>query len=43
MQSNQKSSYIRVSITSPDTENDLRKGLLILKNIFEDNTVNFLV
>lgn len=43
MQSNQKSSYIRVSITSPDIEDDLKKGLLILKNIFEDNTVNFFV
>ncbi len=43
MQSKQKSSYIRVSITSPDTEDDLRKGLLILKNIFGDNAVNFFV
>lgn len=39
----QKSSYIRVSVTSPDTEDDLRKGLLILKNIFTDNAPNFFV
>lgn len=43
MQNGQKSSYIRVSITSPDTEDDLRKGLLIIKNIFEDNAINFFV
>lgn len=43
MTSIQKSSYIRVSVTSPDTEDDLRKGLLILKNIFRDNTLNFFV
>ncbi len=43
MQSKQKSSYIRVSIVSPHTEDDLRKGLLILKSIFENNTVNFFV
>ncbi len=43
MQNEQKSSYIRVSITSPDTEDDLRKGLLILKTIFDNNTVDFFV
>lgn len=43
MTSIQKSSYIRVSVTSPDTEDDLRKGLLILKNIFRDNALNFFV
>lgn len=43
MTSIQKSSYIRVSVTSPDTEDDLRKGLLILKNIFEDSAVDFFV
>lgn len=43
MQSEQKSSYIRVSITSPNTQEDLRKGLLILKHIFEDNTLDFFV
>ena len=37
MTSIQKSSYIRVSVTSPDTEDDLRKGLLILKHIFREN------
>lgn len=43
MTSIRKSSYIRVSVTSPDTEDDLRKGLLILRNIFGDNTPNFFV
>jgi DNA-binding transcriptional MocR family regulator len=43
MQSTQKSSFIRVSITSPNTEDDLKKGLLILKNIFGDYTMNFFV
>ena len=43
MTSIQKSSYIRVSVTSPDTEDDLRKGLLILKNIFRDKVLNFFV
>lgn len=43
MQSRQKSSYIRISITSPDTEDDLRKGLLILKSIFEDSKMDFFV
>lgn len=43
MQSRQKSSYIRVSVTSPDTEDNLKRGLLILKNIFSDNAVNFFV
>lgn len=43
MQNENKSSYIRVSIASPDTEDDLRKGLLILKNIFEEKQMNFFV
>lgn len=43
MQSQDKSSYVRVSVTSPDTENDLRKGLLILKGIFEQNRIDFFV
>ncbi|MCM1183214.1 MAG: hypothetical protein NC337_07555 [Roseburia sp.] len=43
MQGTQKSSYIRVSVVSPDTEADLKKGLLILKSIFDDNEVNFFV
>lgn len=43
MQNEQKSSYIRVSVTSPDTEDDLRKGLMILKNICRDSTVNYIV
>lgn len=38
-----KSSYVRVSVASPDTEDDLRKGLLILKSIFEEKQVNFFV
>ena len=43
MQNENKSSYVRVSIASPDTEDDLRKGLLILKNIFEEKQMNFFV
>ena len=39
----QKSSYIRVSVASPYTEDDLRKGLLILRNIFGDNAADFFV
>ena len=43
MQNENKSSYVRVSIASPDTENDLKKGLLILKNIFEEKQMSFFV
>ena len=43
MQNENKSSYVRVSIASPDTEDDLRKGLLLLKNIFEERQMNFFV
>lgn len=43
MQSEQKSSFIRVSLTSPDTEEDLRKGLLILKQIIEKSPTDFFV
>lgn len=43
MQSEEKSSYVRVSVTSPDTEGDLRKGLLILNEIFEQNRYDFFV
>ncbi len=43
MQNENKSSYVRVSIASPDTEDDLRKGLLLLKNILEEKQVNFFV
>lgn len=43
MQNEQKSSHIRVSVTSPDTEEELRRGLLLLKEIFADSTMNFFV
>ena len=43
MQNENSSSYVRVSIASPDTEDDLRKGLLLLKNIFEEKQMNFFV
>ena len=43
IQNENKSSYVRVSVVSPDTEDDLRKGLLILKNILEVKQVNFFV
>lgn len=38
-----KSSYVRVSAASPDTEDDLKKGLLLLKNLFEEKQMNFFV
>ncbi len=37
------SSYIRISITSPDTENDLRTGLQILQKLLEERSLEFLV
>lgn len=43
MQSRQKSAYVRVSVTSPETEEELRKGLLILKGVFAENEVSFFV
>lgn len=36
-------SYVRVSVTSPRTEDELRSGLLILKNIFEEKRTEFFV
>ncbi len=38
-----KSSYVRVSVASPDTEDDLKKGLLLLKNLFEEKRMDFFV
>lgn len=43
MQNENKSSYVRVSVASPDTEDDLKKGLLRLKNIFEKKQLDFFV
>ncbi len=43
IQNEKKSSYVRVSITSPDTEDDLKIGLLTLKSIFEEKRINFFV
>lgn len=43
LQSKEKSSYIRLSVTSPDTEESLRTGLQILKTIFEKERVEFFV
>lgn len=43
MRNEKKSSYVRVSVTSPDTEEELKRGLLILKNIFEENQRDFFV
>ena len=43
MQNENRSSYVRVSVASPDTEDDLRKGLLLLKNIFEEKQMSFFV
>lgn len=43
IQCEQKSAYIRISIVSPDSEEDLMKGLLVLKNIFEERIIHFFV
>ncbi len=43
IQNEKKSSYVRVSITSPDTEDDLKIGLLTLKSIFKEKRINFFV
>lgn len=43
IQNENKSSYVRVSIASPDTEDELKKGLLLLKTIFEEKQMNFFV
>ena len=43
MQNENKSSYVRLSIASPNTEDDLKKGLLILKNIFREKQMHFFV
>lgn len=43
MHSGQKSSFVRVSVTSPETEEELRRGLLILKDIFRDKGMEFFV
>lgn len=40
---NPSSSFVRVSITSPRTENELKSGLLILKSIFEEKRTEFFV
>lgn len=43
MRNEKKSSYARISVTSPDTEEELKRGLLILKNIFEEKQRDFFV
>lgn len=43
MRNEKKSSYVRVSVTSPDTEEELKRGLLILKNILEEKQKDFFV
>lgn len=43
MRNEKKSSYVRISVTSPDTEEELKRGLLILKNIFEEKQRDFFV
>lgn len=43
MRSEQKSSFVRVSLTSPDTEEELRQGLLILKQIIRESPADFFV
>lgn len=43
MRSERKSAFVRVSLTSPDTEDELKKGLLILKQIIEKSPADFFV
>ncbi len=43
MQGGNQSSYVRVATASPGTEDDLQKGLLILKGIFETKQADFFV
>ncbi|MCI8673673.1 MAG: PLP-dependent aminotransferase family protein [Lachnospiraceae bacterium] len=43
MRSEQKSSFVRVSLASPGTEEELRTGLLILKRITEESPADFFV
>lgn len=43
MQQENSSSYVRVSITSPDTEAELKKGLMILKELFEKRRAEYFV
>lgn len=43
IQNENKSSYVRVATISPDTEDDLKMGLLLLKNIFEKKQMDFFV
>jgi DNA-binding transcriptional MocR family regulator len=43
MRNDQNSFNVRVSIVSPDTEDDLKKGLLILRNVLENRLENFFV
>ncbi len=38
VQNENKSSYVRVAISSPETQDDLKKGLFILRQIFEENS-----
>jgi DNA-binding transcriptional MocR family regulator len=41
MRNDQNSFNVRVSIVSPDTEDALKKGLLILRNVLENRLENF--
>jgi len=43
MQNENKSSYVRVAIASPDTEDALKTGLLILRSIFAEKRTDFFV
>ncbi len=43
MHSDSRAAYVRVSVTSPDTPESLRTGLLILKSILEDKRMDFIV
>lgn len=37
------SSFVRLSVTSPHTEDDLRTGLMILKKVLEEKGTDFIV
>ena len=43
MRNEKKSAYVRVSVTSPDTEAELKRALLVLKSLFEERQRDFFV
>ncbi|MDE5931439.1 MAG: PLP-dependent aminotransferase family protein [Lachnospiraceae bacterium] len=43
MRNEKKSAYVRVSVTSPDTDAELKRGLLVLKSVLEERQRDFFV